>query len=600
MNLMRLRSRFRWFLRETRSKSNSEDVDNLEENRRKKDRKAPVPTGDKLIDQLAAAILQEAGSSEEEESEEEHNEGEEHENEGPSVQSNPVPPSENLDPAEALRRQLRQQQLQAESDEKWSARKRRRRTRGWAGLPADAPGEPPRFPSETTLDESKAYLGLDNQLYAQIRDEFQAICRTEGILRKTVAGPDKWAELLQRLVRGNHHLTVVFQQQAETLQQVNSLWKPKNYQTRSLDIICQDVTKRMRVMETRMSISEAKNMLKLNPSQTRDAKHAFLKILKADHFTNKFEAGGQHWSELKQRWVDGSELLKNAITPSVGDGDDKCAQRLRAMEVLARDVMKRLRAEGTQIRKEQSGDNRKTSHHGPGPGPAPPSAPSQNRTTHSTVVGKNRTDELVSAVPHMREAREDCTSGPQTAQDADLQIDPSLLLAASDAILPSAIALQHPCQHSSQQLELDGTHSHAPNAHGSFATQPHTFLPPSIPSPLPIYFRLHSRSATPFPHKTVWLSVLQAPLLEDVRKLATREHPGSEVVHLEGVIGTRDGEMCVGIDDDAELGAYLGHVGARTGGGRGKVTFVVRLRMSGSGGGWISSGQYAKEIPENW
>lgn len=48
----------------------------------------------------------------------------------------------------------RRQHFQERSDELRATNKRRRRTRGYGGLRADPPG-PPRFPSETTLDESK-------------------------------------------------------------------------------------------------------------------------------------------------------------------------------------------------------------------------------------------------------------------------------------------------------------------------------------------------------------------------------------------------------------------------------------------------------------
>ncbi|KAF2450468.1 hypothetical protein P171DRAFT_402875 [Karstenula rhodostoma CBS 690.94] len=550
--LARLRSRFKWFLRESRGMKASNGVGDDAAQKQRKESEGVRAAGSDLIDQLAAAILQEVGESGEEESDEEHGAGEERENEDSPTQSGsiPPPPSASLDPAEALRRQLRQQQLQAESDEKWRARKRRRRTRGWAGLPADAPGEPPRFPSETTLDESKAYLGLDKNLYAQIRDEFQAICRSESIFKKTVAGPEKWADLLQRLVHENPHLTNVFEEQTETLRQVDALWKPKNYKTLSLDVICQDVTKRMRVMETRMSIPEAKNTLKLNPSQAREVKHAFYQILKEDRFTSKFEAGGQRWNELKQRWVDGSEPLSHAVASH----DEEHAQRLRAVEVLARDVMKRLRAEHTRVEKEQAGETSSAAHRGRGPGPAPPSAPAQKRPLRSTAAAGRGNHPGRAAIPQI----------PLLPLDADLQIDPSLLLAASDAIHARR---QHPAQ--TLHSAIPSTPTHAP------------FAPPS---PLPTYFRLHPHSVTSLPHKTVWLSILTTPTLEEVARLAAREHPGSEVVALEGIITTRvgEGEVCVEIDDDAELGAYLGHVAGETGGGgRGKAVFVVRLGMRG-------------------
>ncbi|KAL9626526.1 MAG: hypothetical protein Q9164_007859, partial [Protoblastenia rupestris] len=66
-----------------------------------------------------------------------------------------------LSPQVLAKRKERFDKLQAESDQRWQEKKRRRRTRGWAGMPADPPG-PPRFPSETTLDESKVFLSLDN------------------------------------------------------------------------------------------------------------------------------------------------------------------------------------------------------------------------------------------------------------------------------------------------------------------------------------------------------------------------------------------------------------------------------------------------------
>jgi hypothetical protein len=578
--LVRLRSRFKWFLRESRSRKEGSGGGGESPQNRKRGKGVPVATGSGLIDQLAAAILQDTESSGEEESDNGHGEGEEREDDGSPKASGSMlpPPSDSLDPVEALRRELRQQQLQVESDSKWRERKRRRRTRGWAGLPADAPGEPPRFPSETTLDESKAYLGLDNALYAQIRDDFQALCRASSILKKTAAGPETWASLLQRLVRENTHLTTVFAQQAETLAHVDALWKPKTYKTLALDVICQDVTKRMRVLGTRMSIPEAKNALMLNPSQTREVKRAFFEILKADHFTNKFEVGGQHWDELKRRWIEGSEALKNAVALDGGDGegtgDGERARRLRAVEVLARDVMKRLRAEHTRLEKEGVA---KAVHRGPGPGPAPPSAPAQRRRVRSAVGGDGGGNEPAG----MDDAQlEHAAAVPQLPPEADLQIDPSLLLAASSAILPHSVhnePLTHPVQ--TQNLHFAITHDH-PYAMNTQQPLP-ALLPPAAPSPLPIYFRLHPHSMTSLLHKTVWLSVLHTRTVEEVRRLAAREHPGTYIVAIEGVVGTgragEAGEVCVRIDGDDELGAYLGHVLAETGGGMRKAVFVVRL-----------------------
>jgi hypothetical protein len=563
--LMRVRLRFKWFLRESRSKG--------PQKKKTKKPKKVVLAGNTLIDQLASAILQrEDSSSENEEDDEEDVAGE-------PVTQIPHPPIQPLDEEEALRRRLRQEQLQAESDEKWRTKKRRRRTRGWAGLPADAPGEPPRFPSETTIDESKAYLRLDNKLYQQMREQFQAICEGQSVSKKTIAGPEKWNELLQRLVRENAHLANVLQQEAESLQHSNTTWRPKDYKILSLDVICQDVTKRMRTMNSRMGMPEAKNVLGLNPEQTRQVRSTFLAILKSDNITNKLELGDERWTQLKQRWVQESELLSRLIAPEevpVGsEAGPKHSQTIRAVEMLARDVMKRLQAELAQ----HDASWKKQSHQGPGPGPAPPSLASHTASSHTRQRGRRTPSNNNSML-----------QGPSSAAafvDNGFQIDPSLLLAASDAAFVSHDAT--PSHHFSRPAHQDqsrihhlftetNTQQHDPSQYSlSLQMRSSSFLHTSS-APLPIYFRLHPHSTTPLPNKTVWLSVLQSGTVAEIKDLATREHPGTTVLRLEGQLSHRtegmEREVMVSIDDDAELGAFLGHVQG------GKATFVVMLAVN--------------------
>jgi len=216
-----------------------------------------------------------------------------------------------------------------------ATRKRRRRTRGWAGLPADPPG-PPRFPSETTIDESKAFLSLDNRLYRDIRSRFQRICEEADIIKKTIAGPERWEAAKDRLIQESQHLQSVFWGNEEN-QEAKKL---------ALDVVCSDVTKRMRTLERRMTIAEAKNSLGVNPEESRQLRNAFYQVLKGDHFTSKLEAGEEHWKELKAQWINGSELLQNLLAP--GDADPQHQEKVKAMEVLCRDVMKRLRDDQTK------------------------------------------------------------------------------------------------------------------------------------------------------------------------------------------------------------------------------------------------------------
>ncbi|KAH9880766.1 hypothetical protein IAQ61_001060 [Plenodomus lingam] len=327
-----------------------------------KKRPQKVLSGNGLINNLANSILADEPSSEEEEEESEEEQAlslEQTEAEGAETADAADAGPTALSAEELLRRQLRQEQLQVESDEKWRTRKRRRRTRGWAGLPPDAPGEPPRFPSETTIDEAKAYLGLDNDVYREVRERFLEMCRENDIVKKTTAGPEKWAQIVRQLIRENVHLSSAFEQEPDALQSNEALFRPKGQRALSLDVICMDVTKRLRVMGKSMNLSEAKKLLCLNPERTRYVRAAFAAKLIANNCTSKYEAGDALWTELKQAWVNESEYLTRALAH--GGADPDYQRKIRAIEALARDVMKRQQQE--RIAKDPT--KKKQIHQGP-------------------------------------------------------------------------------------------------------------------------------------------------------------------------------------------------------------------------------------------
>ncbi|KAF2820212.1 hypothetical protein CC86DRAFT_360792 [Ophiobolus disseminans] len=565
--LIRLRLRLKLLLRESALRLKKKRTEGGVQKKTKENRRRAVP-GNGLIDQLGNAILADESSSGESE---EDIPTQEQIEEGtvPTTQADIPQPDESLNPEEALRKQLRQEQLRHESDEKWRARKRRRRTRGWAGLPADAPGEPPRFPSETTIDEAKAYLGLNNDMYREVRERFLQLCKEQDVVKKTVAGPEKWAEIVRQLINENDHLSSVFQQEPDVFSNIDVLFRPKAQRALSLDVICMDVTKRLRVIESRMTLADAKNILVLNPEYSRQVRGAFAAKLKADNFTNKHEAGEQHWADLKTAWVNESELLMRALAQ--GEADPQYQRKLRAIEVIARDVMKRQQQEKTA----KDPTKKKQVHQGPGPGPAPPVVPP---TTRSRSQPENRSTNA--AMPQTN-----YDSMAALASAADLQIDPSLLLAASDAAILPTPSYQ-PTQHYQYQEQHPST-SYRP-AQPTFTPHAATYVHPSTqtqPSaPLPIYFRLHPQSTTPFPAKSVWLNILHQRSVAEVKQLAAREHPGTVVLKLEGLMtyrGDQGGnEVAVEVGDEEELGAYLGHVGSK-----GKATFVVCLGMGEGAGG---------------
>jgi hypothetical protein len=413
------------------------------------------------------------------------------------------PTDEGLDHILKKRKELHDQR-QVESDEKWASKKRRRRTKGYAGLPADPPG-PPRFPSETTLDESKVILGLDNKQYRDTRDQFQVMCEAEGIIKKTLAGAEKWQDIKTRLIQQNEQLQQAF-------------WNDKtNLQSKelALDVVCTDVTKRIRSVGRRMTIAEAKNVLAINPEQSRQIRNAFYATLQADKFTSKLETGTEHWQELKDQWVAGSPILQNVFIQ--GEADPLYQEKQKALEALCRDVMKRLRDDQAKGK----------------PG-----------TTKSVAIETIPPAQTASAARAAQAAIARAAAQPQSplepapgayqfaasAQDfSDLPLDPSLLEATE------------------------------------------TFVAPIPVAPVPVYIRPHPKSQVHNSDK-VSLANLTSRSVPELRRVLERKWPNATISRIDGVEKGVDGqEISYLIEEDDELDAYLDHVNTR------KATFVVQL-----------------------
>lgn len=546
--LMRVRAKNRWLLRvpngmKTKKKDSDQDV----------------------INQLSQALYpgeQMADAEMDDEPLDDMTMPQEHSSKGDS------PP---LSPEVMRKRQERLAKLQAESAERWATRKRRRRTRGWAGLPADPPG-PPRFPSETTIDESKAFLSLDSRLYRDIRARFQRICEEADIIKKTIAGPERWEAAKDRLVQESSHLQSVFWGNEDN-QEAKKL---------ALDVVCSDVTKRMRTLERRMTIAEAKNSLGVNPEESRQLRNAFYQVLKADHFTSKLEAGEDHWKELKAQWINGSELLQSILAP--GDADPQHQEKVKAMEVLCRDVMKRLRDDQTKrdpTRKKKFDSNYTAPDPDMNPfdaqdfqtGPdenlirAAALAQAQSQMQNQVVPQPSRTHSQTQSSMNQAQAQARQAQPQQIMVDHnDMQIDPSLLLAAAND--PSLMNRGIQNQFSDQQYVDQQYAAQAAQA---------TFQP--SPSSWAVYFRLHPSSDVSSQAR-LWVDTLSSISVDELRQLATVKFPGYIAIRIEGVIKPPNGsEMTLPIDQDDELEAYFAAIGGV------KPVFSVQLVNAWKNGG---------------
>ncbi|KAI9684140.1 MAG: hypothetical protein M1829_003410 [Trizodia sp. TS-e1964] len=424
------------------------------------------------------------------------------------------PPSPGL----LAKRKAKLELMQTESNARWAARKRRRRTRGWAGLPADPPG-PPRFPCEMTIEEAKGELNLTVDLYRTLRDRFAEICENSNITKKTLVGPNGWQSAKNQLIQDTPHLHAIFW--ASSFEEEKKIL--------ALDLICIDVTKRLRTLERRMTLAEAKNSLGLNPEQSRDLRNSFYKILKDDHFTSKLETGEEHWNYLKDKWIQGSDLLSKVLITDTTDPNH--AKQVKALEVLSRDVMKRLRDD--QLKKYPE---RKTDPFNFGQGTPRPADSTQTQIPMPAQT-------MIQAPPPLE------SQSIQLHPDhSNLQIDPSLLLAAND---PTLALDQHHQQYDPQ----------------NYVPQ-HSF--PQAPS-LGVYFRLSINSAIQQNPK-LWLGTLSEFSLNELRQLAVTKHPNAIVTRIVGAVKEASGEdVSFDIEQDDELDAYLSHVEG------GKATFLVQL-----------------------
>jgi len=162
----------------------------------------------------------------------------------------------------------------------------------------------------------------------EVRAAFQSICEQHSIVKKTLAGPELWEVAKTQLIQGHPWLDQAFRLAVE----------PQAEQMRlSLDVICMDVTKRMRIVEHQMTLADAKNMLNINPEEGRQLRQALIGILTAHNFINKHESS--NWDELKQLWMVQSGLDQH-IPPVGSSNREKC---LRAVQIICRDIMKRWR-----------------------------------------------------------------------------------------------------------------------------------------------------------------------------------------------------------------------------------------------------------------
>ncbi|KAL7943090.1 hypothetical protein V8C42DRAFT_329659 [Trichoderma barbatum] len=213
------------------------------------------------------------------------------------------------------------------------------------------------FPSDMTLGKARGILRLDDNKYEKLGDTFKNICTTFGIITKW-AEPEKWETAKNQLRASLPFLCKELLESASDLEE----------KIQALDIICKNVTKTMRLTDSRMTQKEAKNALGLDPQQAREVREVLTNLLKEAGYANKPDAPPttEQWIVLKGDWGSHCPAIRKALDDIGNDVGDDVPKKKKALEVLSRDILKRLRDDRRARhckKKPLEPDTLRSSHH---------------------------------------------------------------------------------------------------------------------------------------------------------------------------------------------------------------------------------------------
>ncbi|KAK6450810.1 hypothetical protein FP744_10007060 [Trichoderma asperellum] len=461
----------------------------------------------------------------------------------------------------------------------------------------DASGAIVRFPSEMTIDDARSKLGLDKTTYRLLRTEFRNICTAMDVSKKS-AGSDRWEAAKTRLLHERPEL-------------YHKLWTPEDeleMKQAALDVICTDIAKRMRSMDTRMSVAEVKNALGMNPQQARDARVAFNEVLIEAGLTRKLDSTptSQQWGNLRRLWGKRSDVIKKILDDI--DSDPSNRLKVKALDVLSRDTLKRLRdnrANRSSKKQQQSGRIE------------------SNMSQISTDgMDTNHDDTGILLDPEISADQIDLGDGLSTSALDDVSdasyTTPQAMLSPESGAIPSYLPLSLPSS-GMVGVSLDAPNTAlrpqprplpsqrifnpagAPNVHldstvgqslllasntgtgflnAPYVAQSYDSSNPStqmfhhnppILTAYAVYFRIHP-SSTFITSEPLWIATMNSKSVQELRHAATEKLPGAACLRIEGIVKDSNGsDVPLVINSDEHLGAFLSYSLGET------PTFIVQL-----------------------
>ncbi|KAH0530391.1 hypothetical protein TsFJ059_005013 [Trichoderma semiorbis] len=209
-----------------------------------------------------------------------------------------------------------------------------------------------RRKSEMTLTAAKRMLGMDDEQIAALRNTFTAICNRSGIRSKSHT-TEKWDKAITDLL---HEHPGLYNRVVTSPENVERNMK-------ALHIICRNFAKTER-LGPKMTQTDAKNALGLNPEEARVAREIMIDLLKNGGFGDKLAVTPtpDAWELLMDRWGAGYDKIGRARA-LIRSGNDPDEKKQKALVVLSRDVLKRLRDDRpSRQAKRKSVDDMNTLH----------------------------------------------------------------------------------------------------------------------------------------------------------------------------------------------------------------------------------------------
>lgn len=425
-----------------------------------------------------------------------------------------------------------------------------------------------RFPSQVSATVARERIGIDRPTYKNMRIVFKRICKDDGIIRKTEPDISVWeaAKVKLRSEIPQLHIAMSTSKDEEVarLKQI------------SLDVICMDIAKGMRVTKSTNSVTEVRNTLGINPEESRQIRYLFMKILEEVNFKWKSNASPEQWAELNKLWAARSPMVAKIVASREG-GPTGIQARADALKAIAKNGLSRYQE--LNLRKAVPPATTEAVASG-----APQQLLSLGTmdTAMDSFAGDSGDisfpDNTVSPDPPRQTRRSTRTAAnAQPVVQLGQRRNPPKPAKTTRSNTIAAPTLPSHVHHTMQSTAPTANEQAFFVAAPSFPTTVYqqTTPAPSLfyqaPTAFAVYFRLHPSSSFASA-ASLWISTLRSSLLQDLRGAAASKFPGTVCLRVEGIVKDGNGgEIPLQINQDDEMMAYMEHLQGST------PTFSVQL-----------------------